>query len=565
MPSRTPVVLLLLAVLRGSSAQEPSEVDLRLSLTPSGCRETTDRGEVVTRAVGEVWTRSGSCSQGECRLAYEGGKPAIEWEVCSPPSSPPFPDCELVPYDGPPAEFPNCCPKFRCPGRCFDSSLKRWFNVGDNWTIAGCQRATCGDTDSVGILPCGLIAVLPGCRAVPGDPEAEYPGCCHTAECGPDPERPCYDEKLDRYFAVGEEWTLSECGGQATCRPGGAVTAVGCPLEATDSPGCGLDDGDPSLEYPQCCPKITCKVCFSERHQRYFGPGANWTDQSCAHNHCGAGPYGAEVKQQHCDPLGYAPFPDCQLFDLDLARGDFPRCCSRFRCPGRCQVNGRWYSVGEQWNDGCSRAICIGTNWVERLACPQLRFDPYRRDCRLVEGAPEAPFPACCGSVQCDTPLNQCLDADGRGREVGEEWSEAGCSRARCEAAEGGVAVVRHSPCPPPPSADCYLFEDGREGEYPLCCPAYRCPGRCHSPLLGRWFSVGEEWTESGCIKSTCAGTGQVRQEPCPFIRPRRRGCRVVLGDLAEDYPGCCQRVECTGSNRYRAAERLIGEQNPYG
>ncbi|KAF0294202.1 hypothetical protein FJT64_008138 [Amphibalanus amphitrite] len=214
---------------------------------------------------------------------------------------------------------------------------------------------------------------------------------------------------------------------------------------------------------------------------------------------------------------------------------------------GILRDGGRWYSVGEQWDDGCTRAICVGTDRVERLSCPGQRYDPSRPDCRLVEGNSSAAFPLCCDSVVCDTPLDVCRDASGASRAAGSVWTERGCVSSRCEIAEGGVAVVRRSRCQPPPSADCRLVEpnpaDG--ADYPYCCPTYLCPGRCYSPVLDRWFFEGDRWAEGGCFESVCESTGTVTQTRCPFVSARRPGCRVVAGDPAAKYPGCCRRVEC--------------------
>ncbi|KAF0308895.1 hypothetical protein FJT64_019938 [Amphibalanus amphitrite] len=208
---------------------------------------------------------------------------------------------------------------------------------------------------------------------------------------------------------------------------------------------------------------------------------------------------------------------------------------------------GRWYSVGEQWDDGCTRAICVGTDRVERLSCPGQRYDPSRPDCRLVEGNSSAAFPLCCDSVVCDTPLDVCRDSAGASRAVDSVWTERGCVRSRCEIAEGGVAVVRRWRCQPPPSADCRLVvpnpADG--ADYPYCCPTYLCPGRCYSPVLDRWFFEGDRWAEGGCFESFCESTGTVTQTRCPFVSARRPGCRVVAGDPVAKYPGCCRRVEC--------------------
>ena len=502
-------------------------------------------------AVGETWTQPG-CFKAECNSMPNSAEGLILSRSC--PQVPSSPNCLVKKPQSASAEYPECCPEYQCFDKCFSSSLQRWFDVGDTWTETGCQRASCTPSGLISLLPCGLIRVPGGCKAVPGDPDAEYPECCHKPVCEPEPEQPqCYDKELDRHFAVGEKWTLPDCSGQATCGEGGFAAAVGCPLEATDTPGCGLDNGDLRFDYPQCCPKITCEACHSERLDRYFGPSDTWTGSSCTQNVCHGGPYGAEVRRQSCNPLGRPPFPDCEVIGEDLERGDFPHCCPIYRCPGRCLDKGHWYEVGQQWDDdGCLRAICVGTDRVSRMSCPLIRYDPSRLDCHVVEGDTSAAFPACCSSVQCDTPVNECQDQEGASREIGATWTEPGCIRSECKAAEGGAAVVLRSNCPPPPSADCYPVEGTQDqAEYPDCCPTYRCPDRCFSPIKDRWFSVGDEWTEDACIHATCVGTGQVRQAPCPFVSARRLGCSVVPGDLATEYPGCCPHVEC--------------DPNPYG
>ena len=205
--------------------------------------------------------------------------------VACPVVAPPFPDCELV--DGPAAApYPDCCPELRCPGRCFSERLSRWFSKGEEWTEEGCTRARCIDTDQVSLLPCGLVASKPNCQVVPGNATADYPDCCVSVQCPP-PDTPCYVPELDRHFAVGETWTTPGGCGQAICGEGGAVGAKGCGLIAVP-PGhpCSLDDGDDSLEYPECCPKVTCQECYSESLDRFFGPGETWTGPGCTRMKC---------------------------------------------------------------------------------------------------------------------------------------------------------------------------------------------------------------------------------------------------------------------------------------
>ena len=216
--------------------------------------------------------------------------------ITCPLAAPPFPDCELV-DNSPGAEYPDCCPTFRCPDRCFSESQRRWFSVGEKWTEEDCTSAICKDTDNVALSPCGFIALEPHCRAVDGNATADYPECCPTVEC--DPDTTCFVPRLNRHFAVGESWTEPGCS-QATCREGGGISGKVCGLIGIPAGHpCSVDDGDDSLEYPQCCPKVTCRECYSERLERFFGPGETWTEEDCVGNQC---------KVRHFEPLHCSTF-----------------------------------------------------------------------------------------------------------------------------------------------------------------------------------------------------------------------------------------------------------------
>ena len=180
--------------------------------------------------------------------------------VACPVEAPPFPDCELV--DGPPsADYPACCPKLRCPDRCFSESLGRWFSKDQEWTEEGCTRAFCAGTDQVGRLPCGLLA-LPGphCRVVTPRAGAEYPYCCPAPRC----PGACFSRQMQRLFRVGASWTEPDCS-RLTCVGTEMVASERCPIDAVPS-GCTVDPGEGDT-FPQCCPTVKCDNPYS----RLFG------------------------------------------------------------------------------------------------------------------------------------------------------------------------------------------------------------------------------------------------------------------------------------------------------
>ncbi|KAF0295807.1 hypothetical protein FJT64_006727 [Amphibalanus amphitrite] len=576
---------------------------------------------------GDTWTGPG-CTKVKCGVDSATNTVVLSAVPC-PLAAPPFPDCELV--DGPTsAEYPACCPILRCPDRCFSESLGRWFSKGDEWTEEGCTRARCVDTDQVALLPCGLVAADgPNCRVVPGNASADYPACCVSVECEID--RPCYVEELDRHFAVGETWTLPGCG-QATCEQGGAVSGKGCGLIGIP-PGypCSLNDGDDSLEYPECCPRVTCPECYSEILDRFFGPGDTWTGPGCTKVKCGVDSATNTVVLSAVPcPLAAPPFPDCELVDGPTS-AEYPACCPTLRCPDRCfsESLGRWFSKGDEWTEeGCTRARCVDTDQVVLLPCGLVAADGP--NCRVVPGNASADYPACCVSVECETdrpcyveeldrhfavgetwtlpgcgqatceqggavsgkgcgliripPGYPCSVDDGddsleypeccpkvtcrechskaldRFFAPGKTWTEPGCIKTKCTLDERGSATMSAVPCPlaAPPFPDCELVDGPTSAEYPACCPTLRCPDRCFSESLGRWFSKGDEWTEEGCTRAFCTGTDQIGMLPCGLRALPRPDCELVSPSAGAEYPQCCPVPRCPGACFSRGLQKLF-------
>ena len=179
-------------------------------------------------------------------IARIGGVPC-------PAIAPPFPDCELV--DGPAAApYPDCCPELRCPGRCFSERLSRWFSKGEEWTEEGCTRAFCTDTDQIGMLPCGLVALPSDRCSLVSPPEAEsaeYPRCCPALRC----PGACYSRGLQRLFDVGASWTEPGCT-SVTCIGTEMVVRELCEIDYVPG-GCTVVDGTGDT-FPDCCPVVQC-------------------------------------------------------------------------------------------------------------------------------------------------------------------------------------------------------------------------------------------------------------------------------------------------------------------
>ena len=148
-------------------------------------------------------------------LQVKNGTQSVSISTLSCPSALPFPDCELV--DGPAAaeaDYPACCPRVRCPDRCYSAQVDRWFSVGDEWQEDfGCMDAYCDGTDSVTMKGCSEMIGSHDCRYIP----AEHPTCCDTWECA-GPGDGCYEPDLERYLTYDETLSFRPPGcGQITC------------------------------------------------------------------------------------------------------------------------------------------------------------------------------------------------------------------------------------------------------------------------------------------------------------------------------------------------------------
>ncbi|XP_037070156.1 uncharacterized protein LOC119091461 [Pollicipes pollicipes] len=517
---------------------------------------------------------------------------------CEPVAAdPPQPGCQLLKGD-PTADHPDCCERWLCPepGQCVAPVLQRLVPVGHRWTEPPCARAECTE-HGVGAVGCPAFPTSPGCSVEPGVPGGEYPTCCPRENCTE--AKPCYDKYLDRRFAVGERWTLPECSGAAECEEGGAVSAVGCPLSAV-APGvpCALDDGELGLEYPQCCPKITCPDCYSQKLERYFGPGDEWTDEGCILNRCTLHENGSVgVSRLPCGLLGPPPASECWLVAEDSA-GEYPGCCAHFVCPNHYldRATDRWFAVGEKSTEedctqseciqasdgaakviqlplpsdgcfserhqrffqpgetftgpGCSRATCREGGGISGVGCGLIGVPPHYQ-CALDDGEPGLEYPQCCPKITCSNCYSRKLE---RYFGPGDEWTDEGCTLSRCNVHEDGSVEVSQLPCGllgPPPAPDCQIVEEDPSGDYPHCCATFRCRGHCFSRSQHRWIAVGEGWAEAGCTRFECTQTdafAQISSLFCPFIGLDdliKTSCRFVEGDAASDYPQCCHSVQC--------------------
>ena len=179
-------------------------------------------------------------------------------------------------------------------GLCHDIAEQRREDVersskeDTEWFESGCRRVRCSrgrlQVDECPPLP---DVLPPGCRRRDVHASHYYPACCPAFDCRPPSDRPCYAPELERHVAIGETWTLPGCA-QATCRSaGGSVTIEGCsPTTVLPGSHCTLQDRDESLEYPQCCPRVTCPECYSKKTGRFFGPGDSWTGPGCIKETC---------------------------------------------------------------------------------------------------------------------------------------------------------------------------------------------------------------------------------------------------------------------------------------
>ena len=181
----------------------------------------------------------------------------------------------------------TCC-QARIGRSCHSPSLKKYFQHGDEWTESTCRRGRCL-RGLVLLEDCPpLIESGPPSRCTrrPGNEGASFPDCCPWMECHrPGADKPCFNSRLNRHFAVGESWSGSGCS-RVTCTSNG-IGGVGCgSIGVPPGHPCSFNAGNSSLWYPECCPKLTCPDCYSERLDRFFGPGETWTEAGCVSKQC---------------------------------------------------------------------------------------------------------------------------------------------------------------------------------------------------------------------------------------------------------------------------------------
>ncbi|KAJ9594162.1 hypothetical protein L9F63_014418, partial [Diploptera punctata] len=74
------------------------------------------------------------------------------------------------------------------PGKCYHSSTKKAYAVGETWTTdKQCVQYKCSSDGGSGFLiettGCGTVSAQPPCSVVPGTSNAKYPACCPKAQC----------------------------------------------------------------------------------------------------------------------------------------------------------------------------------------------------------------------------------------------------------------------------------------------------------------------------------------------------------------------------------------------
>jgi len=204
------------------------------------------------------------------------------------------------------------------PSSCLSDTLNRTFPDGATWTEPACTKTQCVAGRQIG-LPCGLLALGPGCRLETGLKSGEYPSCCPQAVC----PGQCYVESLGKVFDDGEEWTGSGCT-KARCDKG-FVAELPCGL-FRPGPGCRLESGLKSGEYPSCCPQAVCPgQCYVESLGKVFDHGEEWTGSGCTKARCDKG----FIAELPCGLLRAGP--DCVVLD-GMAGAEYPTCCPQLAC-----------------------------------------------------------------------------------------------------------------------------------------------------------------------------------------------------------------------------------------
>ena len=197
---------------------------------------------------------------------------------------------------------------------------------------------------------------------------------------------------------------------------------------------------------------------------------------------------------------------------------------------------GRKFKNGATWTEPfCTRAKCVDGE-ISRLPCGLIGVPP---GCKFVKGDSSAPYPACCGKVECDKPcFSKVLKTLFKS---GDKWTEPGCIQGSCRNGEIG-----RLPCPLiRPGPGCVPVKGDPAAPYPGCCLSFKCPkpGQCYSKGLDKFFDSGAEWTEPPCQRNRCEA-GRVIGLPCglQLVGP---GCQLVKGTPGAPYPACCPKTVC--------------------
>ena len=179
---------------------------------------------------------------------------------------------------------------------CYSPLLRRFFQEGESWTEptrteSTCRRVRCS-RGRAQLYECEpLIETGPpsNCRRRPGKEDAPFPACCPSLECDqPNDDRPCFDPRLNRYVAPGEKFAMDGRCQTDVCTEGGRRAGKGLPCPPLGiGRGCTRTvNGDDSLEFPLCCPRVICDKCYSEELERFFSFRETWTEAGCVKKQC---------------------------------------------------------------------------------------------------------------------------------------------------------------------------------------------------------------------------------------------------------------------------------------
>ena len=286
-------------------------------------------------------------------------------------------NCKLVEGNSK-ADYPGCCPKLQCPRPCFSKALKRPFQHGAKWTEPGCQQAQC-DNGKIIRLPCGLIAVKPGCKVVKGNSKLPYPICCPRVKC----PKPCFSKPLGRLYKNGQKWIEPGCI-RASCSDG-YIRRLACPL-VRPGPGCVVVKPNPKAKYPGCCISFKCPKpgqCYSKGLDKFFDDGAEWTELPCHRYRCVKG----KVSALTC-PLQALPGPGCRVLKGKTG-APYPSCCPKVVCRCYSKALKRFFKDGAVWTEPpCARVTCKDGN-IAAVGCPAFQAP----NCIVKPGKPGAELP----------------------------------------------------------------------------------------------------------------------------------------------------------------------------